>query len=72
MVPVRTPLRALLASLGIVGDPQQSGHLRLVANAAGTLVQIDSDGFAGAGLPRTLVTLSGVQPGQLSGQNFAY
>lgn len=65
-------LRALLASLGIVGDPQQSGHLRLVANAAGTLVQIDSDGFAGAGLPRTLVTLSGVQPGQLSGQNFAY
>lgn len=65
-------LRALLAGLGIVGDPQQSGHLRLVANAAGTLVQIDSDGFAGAGVPRTLVTLSGVQPGQLSGQNFAY
>lgn len=65
-------LRALLAGLGIVGDPQQSGHLRLVANAAGTLVQIDSDGFAGAGVPRTLVTLSGVQPGQLSGQNFAH
>jgi hypothetical protein len=65
-------LRALLAGLGIVGDPQQSGHLRLVANAAGTLVQIDSDGFAGAGVPRTLVTLNGVQPGQLSGQNFAY
>lgn len=65
-------LRALLAGLGIVGDPQQSGHLRLVANAAGTLVQIDSDGFAGTGVPRTLVTLSGVQPGQLSGQNFAY
>lgn len=65
-------LRALLAGPGIVGDPQQSGHLRLVADAAGTLVQIDSDGFAGAGLPRTLVTLSGVQPGQLSGHNFAY
>ena len=65
-------LRTLLAGLGIVGDPQQSGHLRLVANAAGTLVQIDSDGFAGAAVPRTLVTLSGVQPGQLSGQNFAY
>lgn len=65
-------LRALLAGLGIVGDTQQSGHLRLVANAAGTLVQIDSDGFAGAAVPRTLVTLSGVQPGQLSGQNFAY
>ncbi|MBT9517899.1 MAG: ExeM/NucH family extracellular endonuclease [Methyloversatilis discipulorum] len=65
-------LRALLVGLGIVGDPQQSGHLRLVANAAGTLVQIDSDGFAGTGVPRTLVTLSGVQPGQLSGQNFAY
>lgn len=65
-------LRALLAGLGIVGDPQQSGHLRLVANAAGTLVQIDSDGFAGAAVPRTLVTLSGVQPAQLSGQNFAY
>ncbi|MDY0055977.1 MAG: ExeM/NucH family extracellular endonuclease [Methyloversatilis sp.] len=65
-------LRALMTSLGISGDPLQSGHLRLVANAAGTLVQIDSDGFAGAGVPRTLVTLSGVQPGQLSGQNFAY
>ncbi|MFZ5507091.1 MAG: ExeM/NucH family extracellular endonuclease [Pseudomonadota bacterium] len=65
-------LRALLAGLGVSGDPQQSGHLRLVASAAGTLVQIDSDGFAGAGVPRTLVTLSGVQPGQLSGQNFAY
>lgn len=62
----RLDLTALLASIGV--QPQVAlsrGIVRLVAGGGGTLVQIDTDGMAGAGTPRTLVTLRGVSPAQI-------
>jgi predicted extracellular nuclease len=65
-------LRALLAALGVSGDPLASGHVRLVASAAGTVVQIDADGTEGRGAARTLVTLKGVQPAQIGAGDFLF
>ncbi len=57
----RIDLVALLVSIG--ADPATalgSGVVRLVDSAAGALLQIDADGAAGPGAPRTLTTLRGV------------
>ncbi|OYU78667.1 MAG: hypothetical protein CFE45_29540 [Burkholderiales bacterium PBB5] len=56
-------LRALLISLGVnPATALSSGVVTLVASGSATLVQIDTDGSAGPGVARTLVTLSGVSP----------
>ena len=54
-----------LSALGIRTDAAATGHLRLLQTAAGTSVQIDLDGTAGAALPRPLVLLKGVQASAL-------
>lgn len=65
-------LSALLASLGvpIAGDPVAAGQVRLVASfmAGGpaTIVQIDADGTAGPGLPRSLAVLRAVDASTLN------
>lgn len=60
----RIDLVELLAALGVDPDTAlASGVLRLIAGPTGALLQIDADGSAGAGLPRTLVTLRNVTPG---------
>ncbi|WP_018412290.1 ExeM/NucH family extracellular endonuclease [Methyloversatilis thermotolerans] len=57
----RIVLDELLASLGLSASTAwASGHVTLVDSAAGLSVQIDTDGSAGAGVPRALVVLRGV------------
>ncbi len=59
----RIDLSLLLASLGIPsGTALANGNVKLMASGANTLLQIDTDGDAGAVLPRTLVTLLNVSP----------
>ena len=63
----RIDLRALFASIGYSGsNPVADGYLKLVSTAAGTSVQIDADGTAGAGLARPLVLLKDVPLNTLS------
>jgi hypothetical protein len=59
----RIDLSALLASInqGSAGAVSR-GVVKLVAAGANTLLQIDTDGMAGAVQPRTLVTLRNVAP----------
>ena len=58
---------ALFASIGYSGsNPVADGYLKLVSTAAGTSVQIDADGTAGAGLARPLVLLKDVPLNTLS------
>jgi predicted extracellular nuclease len=57
----RIDLTGLLASIG--ANPASAvadGVVRLVMGAGGAVLQIDVDGTAGAGAPRTLVVLRGV------------
>ena len=62
----RVDLDQLLASIGANKATAFSlGVVKLVASGANTLVQIDVDGTAGAGIARTLLTLTGVLPSQL-------
>ena len=59
-------LRALL--LSIAADPAtalSSGVIRFVASGSHTLLQIDTDGSAGAAGARTLATLQNVNPSQI-------
>jgi len=59
----RIDLSALLASINQGSATAMSrGVVKLVASGAHTLLQIDTDGSAGAVLPRTLVTLRNVAP----------
>jgi predicted extracellular nuclease len=59
-------LRALLP--GYAGsDAVADGHVRFVAVAAGTSVQIDTDGSTAGAVFRPLLTLNGVSPASLSG-----
>ena len=63
----RIDLRALFASIGYSGsNPVADGYLKLVSSTAGTSVQIDADGSAGAGLARPLVLLKDVPLNTLS------
>jgi uncharacterized protein len=62
----RLELSALLASLN--ADPATAiaqGVVRLVDTPTGLSVQIDSDGSAGAGVPRPLVVLQGLTAAQI-------
>lgn len=59
-------LTALLASIGVAKPNAISGgHVRVINVPGGALVQIDIDGAAGPGVPRPLVTLSGVTAAQI-------
>ena len=63
----RIDLQALFASIGYSGsNPVADGYLKLVSSTAGTSVQIDADGSAGAGLARPLVLLKDVPLNTLS------
>lgn len=63
----RIDLSALLASLGYSAhNAINAGVVRLVASGSNTLVQIDADGASGAGSLRTLLTLRGITPAQIS------
>ena len=70
----RIDLTALLASINYLGSsPFGGGYVKLVATAAGTSVQIDSDGSAGAGAARPLVLLKNVAPGSIDpARDFIY
>ena len=62
----RIDLLALLASIGANAvNAYTVGVVRLVAAGADTLLQIDTDGSAGPGLPRTLLVLRGVSPASI-------
>lgn len=62
----RIDLDAVLASVGTtVGNAWSAGVVKLLASGPHTLVQIDADGHAGPGLPRTLLTLQNVAPAAL-------
>jgi hypothetical protein len=65
----RLDLRALLASIGVApgagGAAITNGVLRFAASGAHTLVLVDTDGSAGPGAARTLVTLQNVAPAAL-------
>ncbi len=66
----RIDLSAITASLRAanpaVTDWVQAGFVQLVDTAAGVQVRIDTDGFAGAGAARPLVTLRGRTAAQMS------
>ena len=62
----RVQLDALLASIGAPASTAFStGVVKLVASGTSTLLQIDSDGVAGAGVARTLATLLNIAPAQI-------
>ena len=62
----RIDLDQLLASIGVNKTTAfSSGVVKLVASGVNTVVQIDVDGTAGAGVARTLLTLTGVLPSQI-------
>jgi Ca2+-binding RTX toxin-like protein len=65
----RIDLTAITASLRAanpaVTDLVQAGFIQLVDTAAGVQVRIDSDGFAGTGTARPLVTLRGQTAAQI-------
>jgi hypothetical protein len=62
----RIDLEALLASVGATaGNAWGAGVVKLLASGPHTLLQIDADGHAGPGLPRTLLTLQNVAPAAL-------
>ena len=54
-------LTQLLAASGIASpDPLASGHVSCTANAAGAVINVDTDGSAGATKPKPLLQLKGV------------
>jgi uncharacterized protein len=62
----RIDLSALLGSIQYAGtNPIADGVVRLVDTPAGLSLQIDTDGQAGAGVARPLVTLTGVTAAQV-------
>lgn len=62
----RVQLDALLASMGAsTSTAFSTGIVKLLASGTSTLLQIDSDGAAGVGAARTLVTLQNVTPSQI-------
>ena len=62
----RIDLDQLLALIGVNKTTAfSSGVVKLVASGVNTVVQIDVDGTAGAGIARTLLTLTGVLPSQI-------
>ena len=62
----RLDLGALLTSIGAnPATAVSSGVVQLVASGNNTIVQIDTDGFAGAAVARPLVTLLNVSPASI-------
>ncbi|MGE5451310.1 MAG: ExeM/NucH family extracellular endonuclease [Acidobacteriota bacterium] len=62
----RLDLRNLLASIGVPASQALSqGYIRLVNTSSGVQVQVDTDGNAGAALPRALVLLKGITTSQI-------
>ena len=59
----RIDLSLLFVSLGVNPDTALAeGVVRWLASPAGAVLQIDADGSVGAGAPRSLLTLRGVNP----------
>ncbi len=63
-------LDVLSALTGVTRNPFATGHARLVASGADTLLQVDLDGADGSSGFVTLAVLKGVLPADLTGDNF--
>ncbi len=66
-------LHHLLVSLGYAGtDAIADGYVRVVDSSSGALVQIDTDGPAGASAWRTLIVLRGLTAQQVKAGDFIF